>query len=126
MRDDPAEPHPLRDEVGARVLTRGAGFSDRYGADRLQVGGHLARQKLDEAGAHQRNGVPLARKRGVDGVELRALESLRHEDVGDIVARAALDRIVVAAETGVRIRPAGAAEGRIDAVLDLRWDDRLS
>src|SRR5271166_990337 len=27
MRDDPAEPHPLRDEVGARVLTRGAPIS---------------------------------------------------------------------------------------------------
>src|ERR1700722_1737047 len=69
--------------------------------------------------------VPLARERRVDGVELCALEPLRHENVGDVIGRAANDRIVVAAETGIRIRPAGAAERRIDAVLALGRDDRL-
>src|ERR1700735_2596036 len=69
--------------------------------------------------------MPLARERRVDGVELCALEPLRHENVGDVIGGAADDRIVVAAETGVRIRPAGAAEWRIDAVLALGRDDRL-
>ena len=40
-------------------------------------------------------------------------------------AGAADDRIVVAAEAGIGIRPAGAAERRIDAVLALGRDDRL-
>ena len=52
MRDDPAEPYLLRDKIGARVLPAGAGFSDRCGADRLQVRGHLARQQLDQPRAH--------------------------------------------------------------------------
>ena len=62
MGDDPAEPHALGYQVGVRILARRAGLGDRRGADRLQIGGHLARQKLDEARAHQRNGVPLARE----------------------------------------------------------------
>ena len=64
-------------------------------------------------------------KEGSIDVELRALETLRHEDIGDVVGRAANDGVVVAAEAGVRIRPAGAAERRIDAVLALGRDDRL-
>src|SRR5580704_8960245 len=69
--------------------------------------------------------MPLARERRIDGVELRTLESLRHEHIGDVVGRATDDRIVVAAETGIGIGAAGAAERRIDAVLALGRDDRL-
>ena len=69
--------------------------------------------------------MPLARKRRIDGVELRAFEAFRDEHIGDIVCRAADDGIVVATETGIRIRPAGAAERRIDSVLALGRDDRL-
>src|ERR1700722_4137375 len=66
--------------------------------------------------------MPLARERRVDGVDLCSLPPLRHENVGAVIGGAADDRIVVAAETGVRIRPAGAAERRIDAVLGLCRD----
>src|ERR1700734_3098611 len=69
--------------------------------------------------------MPLARKRRVAGVELCAPDPPRNKTVGDVTGGAADDRIVVAAETGVRIRPAGAAERRIDAVLALGRDDRL-
>src|SRR3984957_1143178 len=69
--------------------------------------------------------MPLARERRVDGVDLCSLPPLRHENVGAVIGGAADDRIVVAAETGVRIRPAGAAERRIDAVLALGRGDRL-
>ena len=125
MRDDPAEAHALADEVRPDLGARGAGALDRVGANGLQVRGHLARQKLDEAGAHQRDRMALARERGVGVVELGALEPLRNEDVGDVVARAALDRIVVAAEAGVRVGAAGAAERRVDAGLALGRDDGL-
>ena len=57
--------------------------------------------------------------------ELRALEALRDEGVGDEVAAAALDRIVVAAEAGIGVRAAGAGEGGIDAELALGRHDRL-
>src|SRR3984957_13585259 len=69
--------------------------------------------------------MPLARERRVDRVELRALEPFGHEHIGHVVAGAPHDRIVVAAETGIRIRSAGAAERRIDAVLALGRDDCL-
>ncbi len=123
--DDPAELHALADEVGAHVLARLAGFLRRLRADALQVGGHLARKKLDEPGTHERGRVALARERGVDVVELGALETLGHEHVGDVVARAPDHRIVVTAEAGVGIRTARAGERRIDAALAFCRDDRL-
>ena len=115
------------------LLTRSARTSSpeaqarltRVGANRLQVRGHFARQQLDEPCAHQGDRMALARERGIDGVELGAFEPLRDEDVGDVVAGAAFDRIVVAAEAGVRIGAAGSAEGRIDAALASGRDDRL-
>ena len=125
MGDDRSEPHALGHEVGVRVLARRAGLGDCGCSDRLQVRGHLARQKLDKACAHQRNRVPLARERRIDRVELRAFEAFGYEHIGDIVGRAADDRIIVATETGIGIRAAGAAERRIDAVLALGRNDRL-
>ncbi len=85
MGDDPAEPHALAGEIGAHVLAGRAGLPDRGSADRLKVRRHLAGQELHQPGARQRNGVPLARERGVHVVELSALETLGDEHVGDIV-----------------------------------------
>ena len=104
---------------------RRAGSRDRVGADRLQIRGHLARQQFDQARAHQRDRVPLAGEGGIGVVELRALEAFGDEHIGDVVAGAADHRIVVAAEAGVGIRSAGAAERRIDAALALGRHDRL-
>ena len=48
MGDDRAESHAFGHEVCVCVFGHSAGFRDRRGADRLQIRGHLARQKLDK------------------------------------------------------------------------------
>ena len=122
---DGAEAHAFGREVGRHAPAARSRLGDRRAALLLQIRRHFAREQFDEAGARQRDRMPFAGERRVRRVELRALEAFGNESVGNEVAGAAEDRIVVAARAGIRIRPAGARERGVDAALAFGWYDRL-
>ena len=125
MRGDRTKAHALGDEIDFHIGAAGARLRHRVGALGVQIGGHLARQQLDQAVAEQCGRMAFAGECRIDRVELGALEAFGDEFIGDHIGAAAFDRVVVAAEAGIGVRPAGAGEHRIDADLAQRRHDRL-
>ncbi len=122
---DAAEPDPLgfeRRGHGLALLARGM---QRRLADRVQVGGHLARQQFDQPGAHQVIGVALVGELRVGGVEIGVGEALVDEDVDGEVAGAAHHGLAVAAGAGIGLRAGDALEDVVGRALALGRDDRL-
>ena len=106
-----AEAHALAHEIGAHVLRRSRAPA-RTACDAL-----ACKSAVISRASSSTSPAPISaivwrslENEGSIEVELRALEPFGDEDVGDEVAGAADDGIVVAAGAGIGIRAAGAGE----------------